>query len=643
VQVPGYELGDVLGRGGFASVYRAVQVSVGREVAVKIDNRVLAEERDRRRFLREVTAAGRLSGHPHVVGVYDAGTLDDGRPYLVMELCPGGSLDAAVRRTGPLPVASVRDIGIGIADALAAAHAGGVLHRDIKPANILVNAYGLVGLADFGLASLLAGDGEQSATREALTPAYAAPEVFDLAEPTPAADIYSLCATLYTLLNGRPPRYPADGSRPSIPMVMAMHGRPLPDLPIGAEFMSVLRWGLHRDPAQRWPTAAHLRDALAAIPAASLSTQPIAAPATAPSPVGPLAPRPSSAPHPLTSPDSSTWSPSSGGASPPLEPPMRQAGTRGRRVPVLVGAGAGVLALAAAGWGLHLGTGTSGSLVGAVSGSVAGSAGSGTGGRGVGGSGGGGSDDGARSGTGAALASGSTAGSAAGSAGSATGPTGTATRPTRAPTGAGRRSGGPPINVVTGPGVSTGRNVQIGSSSPVPVGALGAIGDVNADGAAVLRAVAVVRKALGQTPRFINLAGESPGLAPASATLAIAAYVRNPTDSRAVERYDVVQTGAIGHAKWEGSQCLPSGQTVVTAAILDACSFTADQLPLGRWQQVIADVIAAAKVPGGKVTSWAANYSTSDKQVKIGFAVEDGNGSHVGVLTDSAGRVLAAG
>src|ERR1700737_4405726 len=109
-------------------------MAVGREVAVKVDNRVLLSERDRRRFFREVTAAGRLSGHPHVIDVYDAGTLDDGRPYLVMELCPAGSLNDALRRNGPMNPAQVRDIGIGLADALAAAHAAGVLHRDIQPA-----------------------------------------------------------------------------------------------------------------------------------------------------------------------------------------------------------------------------------------------------------------------------------------------------------------------------------------------------------------------------------------------------------------------------------------------------------------------------------------------------------------------------
>src|SRR5262249_13017464 len=151
--IPGYHVGDVLGSGGFATVYRCWQLRGGRAVAVKVDNRVLFSERDRRRFVREVTAAGRLSGHPHVIDVYDAGTLPDGRPYLVMELCPAGSLHDALHRSGPMSPVQVRDIGVRISDALAAAHAAGVLHRDIKPANILVNRYGLVGLSDFGLAS----------------------------------------------------------------------------------------------------------------------------------------------------------------------------------------------------------------------------------------------------------------------------------------------------------------------------------------------------------------------------------------------------------------------------------------------------------------------------------------------------------
>ena len=213
--IPGHRVGGVLGAGGFATVYRCWQLAVGREVAVKVDNRVLLTERDRRRFIREVTAAGRLSGHPHVIDVYDAGTLEDGRPFLVMELCPAGSLNDALRRNGPMPPVQVRDIGIRLADALAAAHASGVLHRDIKPANILVNRFGMVGLSDFGLASIVSARGEQTASREALTPAYSSPETFRGEEPTVLADVYSLAATLYALLSGLPPRFAAGGRPPS--------------------------------------------------------------------------------------------------------------------------------------------------------------------------------------------------------------------------------------------------------------------------------------------------------------------------------------------------------------------------------------------------------------------------------------------
>jgi len=262
--IPGHRVAGVLGAGGFATVYRCWQLAVGREVAVKVDNRVLLTERDRRRFIREVTAAGRLSGHPHVIDVYDAGTLEDGRPYLVMELCPAGSLNDALRRNGPMPAAQVRDIGVRLADALAAAHASGVLHRDIKPANILVNRFGLVGLSDFGLASIVSAHGEQTASREALTPAYSSPETFRGEEPTVLADIYSLAATLYALLSGRPPRFAADGGPPSFATIMALHDKPVEDVPgTPPGLMALLRAGLSPDPAARPQSAVALREALA--------------------------------------------------------------------------------------------------------------------------------------------------------------------------------------------------------------------------------------------------------------------------------------------------------------------------------------------------------------------------------------------
>ncbi|MEU6431180.1 protein kinase [Microbispora sp. NPDC046973] len=267
--VPGYEVLGILGQGGFGVVYRARQLAVGREVALKVDNRVLVSDRDRRRFMREVTSAGALSGHPHVADVYDAGVLPDGRPYMVLELCPNGSLADRLRDAGPLGPREVRDIGIKIADALAAAHAVGVLHRDVKPANILVNSYGMVALSDFGLATMPGQGGaarsEVSVTRESLTPAYAPPEAFDLTEPTAAGDVYALAATLYALLQGRPPRFP-DSGVVNIAAIMALHRQPIPDIPgVPAALTAVLRHGMETDPAQRIRTAAELRDALAAL------------------------------------------------------------------------------------------------------------------------------------------------------------------------------------------------------------------------------------------------------------------------------------------------------------------------------------------------------------------------------------------
>ena len=130
----------VIARGGYATVYRAWQMSVGREVAVKIEHRTLDSDRDQRRFVREAKAAGQMSSHPHVVDLYDVGVTDDGHPYLIMELCDGTYADRL--KQGPLSHVEARDVGAKIADALADAHSLGVLHRDVKPANVLLDDAG---------------------------------------------------------------------------------------------------------------------------------------------------------------------------------------------------------------------------------------------------------------------------------------------------------------------------------------------------------------------------------------------------------------------------------------------------------------------------------------------------------------------
>jgi serine/threonine protein kinase len=267
--VPGLTGLTVLARGGYATVYRARQESVGRPVAVKVEHSTLDDERDQRRFLREAHAAGEMSGHPHVVDLFDAGVTADGHPYLIMELCAGTYAERMV--VAPLQPVEVRDVGVKIADALSDAHARGVLHRDVKPANILYSRFGEPALADFGLA-VMSETRETSYAMDVLTPAYAAPELFRYGtKPSAAADVYSLCASLYAMLRGRPPRW-SDDSMPSVRTLIELFDQPIPDVSgVGKVLLDVLRTGMTNDVALR-PTADRLRDALDALSEESLGT-----------------------------------------------------------------------------------------------------------------------------------------------------------------------------------------------------------------------------------------------------------------------------------------------------------------------------------------------------------------------------------
>ena len=260
--VPGLTDLEVFARGGYATVYRATQISVGREVAVKVENRTLGSERDQARFLREARAAGKMSSHPHVVDLFDVGVTIDRHPYLIMELCDGSYAERM--RTSPLGPVEARDLGVKIADALAHSHAAGVLHRDVKPANILYSHFNPAVLADFGLA-VLAEVRDASVTLEVLTPAYAPPEMFNHSPPSPAVDVYALCATLYAVMHGRPPRWQSERN-PSLVTVLEMFNQPIPGLPgVPDELIDVLRLGMSNDPGER-PSAVELGGMLAALP-----------------------------------------------------------------------------------------------------------------------------------------------------------------------------------------------------------------------------------------------------------------------------------------------------------------------------------------------------------------------------------------
>ncbi|WP_018790680.1 serine/threonine-protein kinase [Salinispora arenicola] len=259
--VPGLTDLAVFARGGYATIYKAIQISVGREVAVKVENRTLDSERDQARFLREARAAGRMSSHPHVVDLFDVGVTVDQHPYLIMELCDGSFAERM--RTSPLGPVEARDLGVKIADAIAHSHAAGVLHRDVKPANILHSHFNPAVLADFGLA-VVAELRDSTVALEVLTPAYAPPEMFNHSPPSPAVDVYALCATLYAVMHGRPPRWRSERN-PSLVTVLEMFHQPVPGLPgVPEELVDILRAGMVNDPGAR-PSAAELRDLLAGV------------------------------------------------------------------------------------------------------------------------------------------------------------------------------------------------------------------------------------------------------------------------------------------------------------------------------------------------------------------------------------------
>ncbi len=262
--IPGIQLGEVIGRGGFATVYGGIQESIQRPVAVKIDSRPLDQERNRRRYLREVQASGRIAAHPHVVSLVDTGVLRDGRPYIVMERCDGGSLET-LGKNGALDPADAVRLVLAASSALGAAHTAGILHRDVKPANILLDSYGSPRLTDFGIAAVVREDQDPTVTLECLTPDFAPPEAFEMAPPAPAGDVWSMGAVLYFLLTGRGPRRGPDGRALSLPEIVRCLDEPvtLTDPAIPQTLRPLLSRALARAPQQRFPDGSALAAALA--------------------------------------------------------------------------------------------------------------------------------------------------------------------------------------------------------------------------------------------------------------------------------------------------------------------------------------------------------------------------------------------
>ncbi|MGH8896081.1 MAG: protein kinase domain-containing protein [Egibacteraceae bacterium] len=263
--IPGCESFEKIDDGGFSTIYRAVQHQFGRRVAVKVlDPRGLDKQGLLGGFERECETLGMLGDHPHVVRVFQAGINKSGVPYIVMEYLPAGSLADRLDAGGPLSWEEVVAIGVKLAGALESAHQAGVLHLDIKPANVLIGLNGEPKLADFGIARVRAALGVTTQTLT-LTVGYAAPERFVGEEPTAASDVYSLGATLSTLLVGY---LPFLRSRDEKPWPEVVHGRQLyesvPELDSGLpeDLRAVVRRAMAKKPADRYEFAAQFGEAL---------------------------------------------------------------------------------------------------------------------------------------------------------------------------------------------------------------------------------------------------------------------------------------------------------------------------------------------------------------------------------------------
>jgi hypothetical protein len=265
-----YQLKERLGGGGMGEVYLAEHLLLKRPCAVKLIHPQSAGDAEvLRRFEREVRATAQLT-HANTVAIYDYGHAEDGTFYYVMEYLPGLDLDDLVTRYGPLPPARAVHFLRQLCGALQEAHAAGLVHRDIKPSNVLVCRHGglhdVAKLLDFGLVRAAGARGDDPARLTAKgavlgTPAYMAPEQARRAEAADArSDLYSLGALGYFLLAGRPP---FQGGTALEVMLAHVHEAvpPLANAPTDLE--AVLRRCLAKAPADRFPDAGGLDEALA--------------------------------------------------------------------------------------------------------------------------------------------------------------------------------------------------------------------------------------------------------------------------------------------------------------------------------------------------------------------------------------------
>ncbi len=255
VVAAGFEDPEEIGRGGFGVVYRCNQSALNRTVAVKVLTTDLDPD-NMERFVREQMAMGQLSGHPHIVNIFQVGTTATGRPYIVMQYHPHGSLEAKIHESGPLDWRDALHVGVKVAGALETAHRRDTLHRDVKPANILLTEYGEPQLTDFGIARISGG----FETTDGLitgSPAYTAPEILHGQPPEVTSDVYSLASTLFCVGTGHAVFERREGEQ-LVAQFLRIAKHPLPNLRdsgLPADLCAVIEQAMARDPQDRPATA----------------------------------------------------------------------------------------------------------------------------------------------------------------------------------------------------------------------------------------------------------------------------------------------------------------------------------------------------------------------------------------------------
>lgn len=277
-----YEVLEEIGHGGMATVYRARDRRLGRDVAIKVIHKHLRENKEvGLRFVSEARAVAKLK-HPNIVEVYDVSDEADDERYLVVELVPGTTLRKLLSERGHMPAEVAAALAIEIGAALEHAHEQGVIHRDVKPENVLVDfsdrssskrgasqerpadaEAGRVKITDFGIAKLLDAQGVTSTGQVLGSPAHMAPEQIEGGDVTARADVFGLGVLLYECIVGR---LPFDGKNPAQVLRKVLDGSFTPPErarpTVGAGFSKIVERALAREPEARYSSSGELCEAL---------------------------------------------------------------------------------------------------------------------------------------------------------------------------------------------------------------------------------------------------------------------------------------------------------------------------------------------------------------------------------------------